>query len=153
VIDLFGVLVSVWRNRTPASIPSASSDQRHGVESSADSVHVTVDLDAPAVTFMKDTTLFINDTLVLRARGTDKTAVSSNIYGHWTAFIYRDTTFDDTMMTVWPAARPEKRTLKVKSSTTTRSVFTGLNDRKRQYRHAVHQTAGIPLFLYTTLSS
>ena len=110
-----GSLVSVWRKPDAGKHTiRVKAINGHGVESSADSMHVTVDLDAPAVTFMKDTTLFINDTLVLRARGTDKNGRVVKYLWALDGVYYRDTTFDDTMMTVWPRSAAGKRTLKVK---------------------------------------
>ena len=110
-----GSLVSVWRKpdagRHTVRVKALNS---HGVESFADSMHVIVNLDAPSATFMKDTTIFINDTLVLRAHGADKNGRIVKYLWAKDGVLYYDTTTSDTLATVWPRGAAGKRVLKVK---------------------------------------
>lgn len=111
-----GSLTTIWRKPDAGShTVRVKAINGHGVESPADSVHVTVFLNAPSVTFIKkDTLIFINDTLVLRAHGTDK---NGNIVKYLWALDgvhFNDTTGIDTLVTVWPRSTAGKRALKVK---------------------------------------
>lgn len=111
-----GALPAVWRKPNAGSHTiRVKAINSHGVESPADSVRVTVLLNAPSVTFMNDTTIFINDTLVPRVQGADTNGHIIKYLWALDGVHFNDSTKTNTLVTVWPRSSAGKRSLKVKA--------------------------------------
>jgi hypothetical protein len=110
-----GALKTAWgRNKAGTHLVTVTAIDNDSLSSAPDSVTVTVLPGAPRVKAMKDTAVFINDTVPLRAAGTDTN-------GRVTAYVwsidggaYRDTSAG-AFSTVWGRAGAGTHRVKVKA--------------------------------------
>jgi hypothetical protein len=87
---------------------------RDTMESLADSVIISVTLGAPKVRAMKDTVVFINDTAMLHAAGTDTNGRVTEYVWSLDGGAYRDTSVIGVFATVWGRAGAGTHRVKVK---------------------------------------
>ena len=78
--------------------------------SNVDSTHITVLLGAPKIRAMKDTSINVNDTLVLRAAASDTNGTIKNYVWSFDKISW-DTTTDSLKKTVWSKTNYGKKTL------------------------------------------
>jgi|GEM_PF-2299690 len=81
----------------------------HRLESNIDSAHIYVHLDAPVVSIVHDTTVYINDPVVFHARGTDTNGYIVKYLWALDGTHFADTTAGDSITHAWSRADTGRR--------------------------------------------